>query len=298
VLHPPFGGDISVRNVDRNGATYQIFENRTDAEYFDTAGFRIIRGRGYSADEVRAHAPVAVVSESVVRDLLGGAEPIGATLSAVAKPLAAITIVGVVADAVTARVPGRGGAIYRPLSATDLREAKLAVRSAHPQAIIRDVEQALLAVDSRVRPITNVMRVDADRYMNEPKLLAAMSAVVAGLALVLAVLGVYGVTTFVVNQRMWELQVRQAIGASAGDIVRLLVRQSVTPVMLGLAAGLTVALAGAGALTPALSGVSPHDPAAILGAAGVLVSAALVAVVSPALRAARSDPAAILRHSQ
>jgi predicted permease len=298
-LYPPFGGAISLRNVDVGGVTYRIYENRTDAEYFATAGFRIVRGRGYSPEEVRADAPVAVVSESIVRDFLDGAEPIGSTLSAVADSLSGIRIVGVAAEAVTARLRGRGnGTIYRPLPPGDLRAARLVVRAEHPPAIVRDLERALLAVDPRVRPIASVVSDDVDRYMNEPKLLAAMTSAVAGLALVLAVLGLYGVTTFVVSQRMWELHVRQAIGASTHDIVRLLVRQSLTPVLIGLVAGLTVALAAVRVLAPALVGVSPYDPAAILGAVGVLIAAALTAVVAPALRAAHADPAAVLRQSQ
>jgi putative ABC transport system permease protein len=297
-LIPPFGGTVSIRTVDRGGVTYSIHENRTDADYFATAGFRLVRGRGYSADEARANAPVAVVSESVVRDFFGGAEPIGASLASVAESLSSVTVVGVVAEAITARIHSDGGwTIYRPLTPADLRGAVLVVRSAVPSASLHDVERTLLAVDPAVRVTTNVMSQDVDRYMNEPRVLAALSAAVAGLALVLAVLGVYGVTTFVVGQRMWELHVRQAIGASTRDIVRLLVRQSLTPVAIGLVVGLTAALAAARVLTPALSGISPYDPIAIGGAVAVLAGAAIAAVLSPALRAARADPAAVLRQS-
>lgn len=295
-LYPPFGSAVSVTQLERGGATYRIYENRTDAEYFATAGFRFVRGRGYSADEVKANAPVAVVSESVVRDLLGSTEPIGASLSAVSERLASYRIIGVVADAITARVRGRGdGTLYRPLPAADAGAAKLVIRAAHPPAIARDLEKTLLTMDPRVRPAATIVSHDVDRYMNEPKVLAGISGAVAALALVLAVLGVYGVTTFVVSQRMWELHVRQAIGASTRDILRLLVRQSLTPVLLGLSAGLLLALAAVPVLTPALSGLSPHDPAAIAGGVIVLVAAALAAVLSPARRAARADPASVLR---
>ena len=155
----------------------------------------------------------------------------------------------------------------------------------------------LLAVDPRVRPITTVMGRDVGRYMSEPKVLATVSGAVAILALVLAVLGLYGVTTFVVSQRMREMRVRQAIGASTGDIVRLLVRQSLTPVLIGLVAGLAVALAAVRVLAPALSGVNPYDPAAIVGAVVVLLGAAPSPSCSPALRAVHADPAAVLRQS-
>ena len=72
-LHPPFGGSISVRDLNRGGEQYHIYENRTDAEYFAAAGLRLVRGRGYSPDEVRAGAPVAVVSERIARDFFDGA---------------------------------------------------------------------------------------------------------------------------------------------------------------------------------------------------------------------------------
>ncbi len=297
-LYPPFGGVMAIRDLDGVRPTYRIYENRTDAAYFGTAGFRLLRGRAYTADEARAHAPVAVVSESVVRDFLGGAQPIGASLSAVSETLSQVTIVGVVAEAVTAPVVGRGnGTIYRPLLPAEMAGARLVVRAPHPPAIVRDLEHVLLAVNPRVRSTINIVRDDVDRSMNDPKVLAGVSSAVAGLALVLSVVGVFGVTTFVVSQRMWEMQVRRAIGASAGDIVRLLVRQSLMPVFVGLAAGLAVVLAAVRVLGPALSGISPYDPLAILGALALLLGAALAAVLSPALRAARTNPASVLRSS-
>lgn len=297
-LYPPFGGINAMRTLDRGRGTYRIYENSTDPEYFKTAGFRLLRGRPYTPDEARINAPVAVVSESIVRDFLGGVEPIGASLAAVADKLSQVTIVGVLAEAVTAPVRDLGnGTIYRPLPPAEMEAARLVVRAPQPALIVRDLENALLAVNPRVRPITNIVRHDVDRSMNEPMVLAGLSSGVAGLALVLSVVGVFGVTTFVVSQRMWEMQVRRAIGASAGDIVRLLVRQSLTPVLIGLAAGLAVVLAAARVLTPALSGLSPYDPPAILGALAVLIGAALAAVLSPALRAARTNPASVLRSS-
>ena len=297
----PFGGAVAIRHVDRlqrNGLMYRLYENRTDAAYFTTAGLRVLRGRSYTADEVRANAPVAVVSESIVRDFLGGAEPVGASLAAVSSDLAAVTIIGVASEALTGRIIGLGnGTIYRPLPASDLQNAQLLIRAARPDGIVREIHQVLLAVDPRVRPFTTVMARDVSRYLSEPKVLATVSGAVAILALVLAVLGLYGVTTFVVSQRMREMRVRQAIGASTGDIVRILVRQSLTPVVIGLTAGLAMALAAVRVLAPALSGVNPYDPAAIVGAVVVLLGAATVAVLSPALRAGHADPAAVLRES-
>jgi len=163
------------------------------------------------------------------------------------------------------RGPGNG-TIHRPLPPSERLAARLMVRTADPAAVVRHLETALASVDPRVRPAASLVSQNVDRYMSEPKILAGVSGTIALLALVLAVLGLYGVTTFVVGQRMWEMHVRQAIGASAGDVVRLLVRQSLTPVAIGLVVGLAVALAAVRVLTPALMGISPYDPAAIVGA--------------------------------
>jgi ABC-type antimicrobial peptide transport system permease subunit len=249
---------------------------------------------------VRADAPVAVVSESVARDFFGDGDPIGASLSAVSADLAPVTIVGVVAEAVTARARGRGnGTIYRPLAhrASEMHDARLVIRAANPHAMVRDLEKVLTSVDASVRTNRSIMRRDVDDYLAETAVLAGVAGAVAGLALLLAVTGLYGVTTFVVGQRMWEMQVRRAIGASARDIVRILVRQNLAPVIAGLVTGLAVALAAVRVLAPALSGISPYDPAAIAGAVAVLLVAAAAAVVLPALRAAHADPAAVLRSS-
>ena len=125
--------------------------------------------------------------------------------------------------------------------------------------------------------------------MNESRILAGLSTAVALIALVLSVLGIFGVTSFVVGQRTQEVGLRMAIGANAGDVVRLLVRQNMWPVVGGLTAGLAVALLGSRVLTAALSGISPYDPLAIVPAVVLLGGTALAAVAVPALRAARTD---------
>ena len=126
-------------------------------------------------------------------------------------------------------------------------------------------------------------------------MMAALSIAAAGLALGLAVLGIYGVTAFVIGQRAHEIGVRMAIGASRADIVRLLVGQSLRPVAIGLAVGVTTVLLGGQVLANFIAGVGPRDPISIGSAIVILVGSALAAVVAPARRAARNDPVRILR---
>jgi ABC-type antimicrobial peptide transport system permease subunit len=111
----------------------------------------------------------------------------------------------------------------------------------------------------------------------------------------LAVLGVYGVTAFVVSQSTQEVGIRMAIGASRADILRLVIGRSLRPVGLGLVAGLAVALLSSRVIASMLAGIGPRDPVAIGLAVAVLAAGALLAVIAPARRAAATDPANILR---
>jgi predicted permease len=295
-LYPPFGGAVEVTELKRRGRAYSIYTNHTDSAYFETAGFRIVRGRGFSDEESTGNAPVALVSENLVRDFLGDKDPIGAPLSDVVQSAKGVTIIGVVADAVTARVRGDGnGTIYRPIDPRALIAARLMVRTNRPQSAAHSIEMAMASIDPRMRATSSIVSTDVDRFLNEPRILATLSTALAALALVLAVVGLYGVTAFIVSQRSQEMSVRMAIGASSGDVVRLLVRDSMRPVATGLVIGLVLALLGSRVLSAALSGLSPYDPLAITAAIGVLAASAMLAVVLPARRAAHADPASVLR---
>ena len=127
--------------------------------------------------------------------------------------------------------------------------------------------------------------------------MAWLAAPMAGLALLLAALGIYGVTAFVVSRRTQEVSVRMALGASSADVLRLLVGDGLRPVLIGLGVGLAVAIGAGRVFASLFAGISPHDPIAIGVAATTLLAAALLAVVIPARRAAKVDPASILRES-
>jgi ABC-type lipoprotein release transport system permease subunit len=171
----------------------------------------------------------------------------------------------------------------------------LIVRASNPAAIARQVEDVLRTLDPRVRPSTWIVRGTVDGIARDSRLLAWLAGPIAMLALILAALGVYGVTAFVVSRRTQEVSVRMALGASSVDVLRLLVNDGLRPVLIGLGVGLAVALGAARVFASIFAGVSPNDPIAIGAAAAILLSAALVAVLIPARRAAKVDPASILR---
>jgi putative ABC transport system permease protein len=297
--YQPFGPSVERDRMTIGGRSYELYNSRVDAAYFETVGLRILRGRGFTPAEVAGGAPVALVSESVVRDFLGGGDPIGRSISSIpaergSQPPA--TIIGVVGDALLGRLRSeRHGMIYWPLSQKPPNPPVIVVRTQNPAAIAQAVETALGRMNSRVRPATTVVDERIGQYFGEKRMMAVLAAVAAGLALTLAVLGVYGVTSFVVSQRTQEVGVRIALGASRGDILRMLVGRALRPVAIGLAVGLVVALVSSHMFARMLAGVGPRDPVAIGLAVAVLIGSAVLAVMAPARRAARLDPANILR---
>jgi hypothetical protein len=281
------------------GRRYTVYHYDTDANYFSTLGLPIVRGRAYTADEVAANANVAVISEALSREFFPDEDPVGQPLERILEK-SPRTIVGVAANAIAGRLGDRAGAAtYEPVS--DLASARVMIRTAgDAAALTRIVRTAAEAVDPRVRVAVHPVSDGLERQMREPRVVAALSAVLAAFALALAVIGMYGVTSFVVGQRTQEISVRLALGASRRDVARLLLGDSLRPVVAGLAVGVVLAvLATRVFLTQVFSrllfGTSPLDPLAFCAAIGVLLSAATIAVVLPARRAAAIEPAAVLR---
>lgn len=297
--HPPFGMSVNTLSLDAIGrGTYELHQHRTDADYFAVSGTRVVHGRAFSEAEVNAEAPVALVSEGVARRFFGDRDPIGQPLSVIpfANPQPHAVIIGVTADAVTSSFQALAvGTLYRPLAGERPNPPGILVRAANPGVAMHAVGEALRRLDARVRPSTTISRDRFDSFLGNKRMVAWLMGPIAGLALVLATLGIFGVTAFVVGQRRHEVSVRMAIGASARDVLHLLGTQSLRPVVIGLGVGLLMALGLARVLATLLSGISPYDPVAVGVAATALLGSAIVAVLVPVRRAARTDPASVLR---
>ena len=291
---PPFAGPSRVTIFRRSGGRYTIYHNDTRADYFATLGLRAVRGRTFTAEEADGRAPVAVISEALARDFFAGEDPIGQPIDRIVEGSRA-TIIGVVSNAITARLRELGSAtIYQPLH--ERWERSMVIRSSGaPEALIPSVRSALHPLDPRVRLDITPVSDGLQQQLAEPRMLASLAGALAGLALGLAVVGFYGVTAFVVGQRSQEIGVRVALGASGRDIMRLLLGDSLRPVLFGLAGGVFVALLGSRMLAGTLYGVGSADPIAFGAAVLVLLTAATAAVIFPTRRAARVDPASVLR---
>ena len=291
----PFTGDLESADAMADGVPIRVNIIPTDAEYFAALQWQPLRGRLYTPDEVRARAPVAVISENLARRLWPGDRAIGASLERVSPDLRELRVIGIVADAVTAwlREP-IAATVYRPIRET--RTAYLVARSSgNGQDIVQPVQDALGALDPAIR---QAVFTAADRLENRLESVHLMTRIAVSLgaaALFLALVGLAGVTAFATGQRTREIGIRMALGGSKRAVLRLLLFQSLRPVVIGLAIGLAAAFSTSGIIARQLHGLSAYDPVAFATAASVLIAAALLAVLIPASRAMRIDPAHVLR---
>ena len=294
-LYPPYGGENVQRELTRNGVRYRAYLHETLADYFSTIGLRIVRGRAYTAAEVTSRARVVVISETLARDFWPGQDPVGQTLAPFDG--STDTVIGVASDAITARLRERSAAaLYRPLHSVEA--GRIVVRAGGaPEALVPAIRDTLQPLDPRVRLDITLVASGLQNEVEEPRILATLAGALATLALGLAIVGIYGVTTFVTGQRMREIGLRMAVGASRADVMHLLLWDSLRPVVIGLAAGAGVALLVSQLFAGILYGVGVRDPLAFASAIGVLLVSAAAAVFIPARRAARVDPAFVLRQS-
>jgi predicted permease len=293
----PFGG-VQPSPTSLPGAdNYPVLVPRVDHRFFDATQVRVLSGRTFTAEEVSAGAPVVVVSEKYARAFWPGQNPIGQNPSHVARDQADADVIGVVEDVPWSINPPRyfgAATVFRPLA--DRGEARLLARVSDADAAMPVLQDALGAIDRGRR--LRAFRI-SDRMTGNLRLhanLASIAGVLGALALTLAVIGLFGVTAFVVGLRRREIGIRLAIGAGRGDVVGLVFRQGMRPVVIGLGVGLALAMAGAQVFTGILAGgVGPRDPVALASAVALLLGAAGAGVFVPARRVLGIQPTEVLR---
>lgn len=297
----PLEGDSAVDSMIPEGDTRPFAEQstanhfRVSAGYFETVGIPLVRGRLLSAGD--HDRPVAVISEQAAHALWPGEDAIGRRFTRSDKRIL-FEVVGIVADV---RVRGLDAdaplVAYVPYGLGPSQRFSIAVRSATTEQLamarIRDVVRS---VDpelplQQMRTLAEVM--DRTLALRRFQMWLVMAFSLVGL--LLSCIGIYGVASGAVERRRSELAVRVALGASAGQIRGLVVRQGLLPIVCGLAVGLALGIAAARAAAALLFGVAPTQPEVIAGVASVVLMAALVACLEPALRAARTPVAAILK---
>jgi putative ABC transport system permease protein len=270
--------------------------------FFDVMGIPLMRGRAFEAGDVVDNIPVVIVNETFARRLLPDRDPIGVRFTrGNPEDSAAVwqTIVGVVADTRRSGLtePVRPEA-YRPTTQVAPRSLEILVRTAGPPlAIVPTVRAVLRDIDAEM-PLTQVRTVEAAlaEAVAARRFVMLLLGAFAVLAVTLAAIGIYGVLAYLLGQRTRELGVRIALGASRGSVLSLVMRQSMSHVLPGVAIGATGALALTQLLRSQLFGVQPTDPVTFIAVILLLIGIAIVATWIPARRALQVSPLEALRH--
>jgi putative ABC transport system permease protein len=262
--------------------------------YFDVLRLPMLTGRAFTALDQKASEPVAIVSESMARKFW----PRGAIGQQVRIASGQwLRIVGVCGDVVHDWFSGRVPTLYRPMAQAPADALVFAIRTqGDPLALAADARTAIARVDA-TQPLFEVMtmrRVLADRTISL-QYIATVMAAYAALALLLAILGLYAVMTYLVAQRVREIGVRIALGATGADVTRLTLSQAARLTALGVAIGLALAVALGRVMEAGLLGIVSTDIRSTLAIAAALAVTALAASYLPARRAAAVDPIVALR---
>jgi predicted permease len=274
--------------------------NAVTPDYFDVVGIPIVRGRAFADADMSDASVAAIVTEATAANLFPGQDPVGQTLLFATGPDSdvALEVVGVARDAQVA-VVGQVEPyyLYLPAAPRIALDLKLLVRSrgdfASTAAAIRAAAKRLdpgLAV--QVRPLeTNL-----DYWRNLSATLTGLGASLGLLALTLGAVGIFGVVAYFVGRRTREIAIRIALGARQSDVLAMILRRTMRPVIVGAAVGLLGAIAVSRVLSSVLFGVSPFDPLGIGVAALVVLGVAFAAGVLPGRAAVRQQPLAALHY--
>jgi predicted permease len=303
----PLSGDISgspYARVDGNpvpltqrplGLTRSV-----SPDYFRTLSIPLVSGRDFSERDGVDQPLVVILSNATAKKLFPNENPLGHSIlfGADNGNGTAAEVVGVVGDVRSQDLSKTNDVeFYRPWAQRNSPFLNVLVRSTtKPEATTGIVRLALKKVDDGLPIIQpNTLEAIVSDSLGDRRLTMGLLGVFAGIALLLAVIGIYGAVAYTVEQRTSEIGVRMALGAQAIDVLRLVVRQGMSPVILGLMIGLAATFAVGRLLATQLYQISPHDPFLLGAAATVLSVAALFACLIPARRATLVDPIQALR---
>jgi predicted permease len=270
------------------------------ADYHKVLRIPLLKGRMLADSDTWDSPHAVVINQTMARLIWPGEDPLGQRIrlhrSGQEGPWS--TVVGIVGDVREwgLDLPARPTAYYSAIQQGPLG-AYLVVRTAQrPEALLASLQAELREVD-RDLPLFDVAPMEAvvDGSVSQRRFSMLLLLIFAGVAVVLASLGIYGVIAYTVTQRQRELGIRMALGARQADILGLMVGQGMRMTLMGVGLGLALALVLGRLLSTLLYGVRAHDPLTFVGVAALLVGVALVASWLPARRATRVDPAITLR---
>jgi predicted permease len=284
--------------VYQKGYQPEAFIRIVSDGYFEAAGIPLRAGRVFTERDRASSEPVAVVNETMARTLWPGQNVVGQTVTNYGGQVLGV-VVGVVADVRHEALEGASGSeLYLAMRQTaDYAAMQLVVRTAlPPDSLAAGLRTALRPIDPNL-PVRDFVTLQdlVDRAVSPRRFLVLLLAGFAVFALILASLGIYAVISYSVNQRVQEIGIRMALGASATDLQRRIVLQTLGLAALGLALGMAGSRFLSTALGSLLFGITSGDPVTFIEVGTLLIAVAAVAGYIPAWKASRIDPMVALR---
>lgn len=271
---------------------------RATPGYFETMGIPIVEGREFTPDDHNARLGSLIISESIKRQYWPNESALGKRMTTAGAPARVVGVVGDVHDAGLELSAEQF--VYKPMLDSvggGVRPMMMTVRTdGDPQALIPGIRSAVEGLDPDL-PITSLQSMEdiVGDSLSRTSFTMTLLGLAAAIALFLGSVGIYGVLSYVAGQRTAEMGVRLALGADAGTVRRIILRQGMLLAAIGVALGLVGAVALGGVLNSLLFGVSPVDPVTLVAVSVVFLAVAAVASAVPAERAARTPPAVALR---
>lgn len=306
----PLGNLVATTSLSVQGQPAPTVESRrsypvrlrsVSPGYFKAMGVRMLRGRTFDEHDASKSSAVAIVNDELARHYWPDQDPIGKGVSREQNPQPGdwLTVVGVIESARDGLRANPAAELYLPYTQdmTAARATSVVVRTEGDPLSIASILRKRIHALNPEQPVTEVktMKAWVKQAAAQPRFNTALLEIFAGLALVLALSGVFAAVSYTVTQRTHEIGVRGALGATRSDIASFVVRLAMRPVLAGSCLGLAGALAATRALRSQLFETTPLDPTVLATAVPLLLAAALLAALVPARRASRVDPAITLR---
>jgi predicted permease len=272
--------------------------NDVDTNFFRTLRIPLVGGRDFTDADRKDTHPVAIISEAMANQFWPGQNAVGKRFHFFGEPQLR-EVVGVVRNTVVNAIGEDPQPLaYLPLTQDFAPAATMQVRtSGRPESVIAAVRSQVQSLDTNLA-LTNLNTIEEliDQGLWAPRVGAGLLAVFGALALLLAIVGVYGVLSYSVSQQTREIGIRMAMGARTASVLSLVVRQGMRLALVGLALGLVIAFAGMRMLSSLLFGVSAHDPVTFAGVSLILAAVAILGCYVPARRAAKINLISALRY--
>jgi len=272
--------------------------NDVTPNFFETLRIPLVSGRNFTTADRKDTTPVAIVNEAMAKQFWSNESAVGKRFHFFGETMLR-EVVGVVRNTVVNAIGEESQPLaYLPMTQDYSAAVTMQVRtSGLPEAVIPTVLRQVQSLDTNLA-LTNVNTIGEllDQGLWAPRMGAALLTIFGGLALILAVVGVYGVLSYSVQQQTREIGIRMAMGAQSGRVLSLVVQQGMRLAVAGLVAGLVIAFAAMRVLSSLLFGVSSHDPVVFGGVSMILTAVAILACYIPARRAASVNPLVALRY--